>query len=56
VRDTGVGFPSPEALQQRQTFGLQLISAFAQKLKAQLEYYNDNGAVVCMRIKKYKLA
>ena len=56
VRDNGVGFPSLENLKQRQTFGLQLISAFAQKLKAQLEYYNDNGAVVCMRIKKYKLA
>lgn len=56
VRDNGVGFPSLESLKQRQTFGLQLISAFAQKLKGQLEYYNDNGAVVSMRIKKYKLA
>jgi two-component sensor histidine kinase len=56
VRDNGKGFPGDTSLHQKQTFGLQLISAFAQKLKAALELYNDGGAVVSMRIKKYKLA
>jgi len=55
VRDNGKGFPN-KAIKQRQTFGLQLIAAFAQKLKAEWELYNDNGAVVCMHIRKYKLA
>jgi two-component sensor histidine kinase len=56
VRDNGKGFPGSESLKQKQTFGMQLIAAFAQKLKAEWEHYNDNGAVVCMMIKKYKLA
>jgi len=56
VRDDGHGFPNAARLKQKQTFGLQLISAFAQKLKAELELYNDHGAVVAMSIKKYKLA
>ena len=56
VRDDGQGFPNAARLKQKQTFGLQLISAFAQKLKAELELYNDHGAVVAMSIKKYKLA
>jgi len=56
VKDNGQGFPDRKDIQQMQTFGLQLIGAFARKLKAELELYNDNGAVVCMRIKKYKLA
>jgi two-component sensor histidine kinase len=56
VKDDGQGFPARMDIQQMQTFGLQLIAAFAQKLKATLELYNDNGAVVYMSIKKYKLA
>jgi two-component sensor histidine kinase len=56
VRDNGRGFPPGTHIQEMQSFGLQLIAAFAQKLKATLELYNDNGAVVCMKIKKYKLA
>ena len=55
VRDNGKGFPNKN-IKHRQTFGLQLIGAFAQKLKAEWELYNDNGAVVCMHIRKYKLA
>jgi len=56
VRDNGKGFPPGIDAQRMQTFGLQLITAFAQKLKAKLELYNDKGAVVRMSIKKYKLA
>ncbi len=56
VRDDGHGFPNTARLKQKQTFGLQLIAAFAQKLKAELELYNDDGAVVSMSIKKYRLA
>ncbi len=55
VKDDGKGFPLGINLQKMQTFGLQLIASFAQKLKAKLELYNDNGAVVYMSIKKYKL-
>jgi two-component sensor histidine kinase len=56
VKDNGKGFPQPVDLQNTQTFGLQLIAALAQKLKAKLDVYNDNGAVVSMNIKKFKRA
>jgi two-component sensor histidine kinase len=58
VKDNGRGFPEENgiAATQHPSFGLQLIAAFAQKLKASLTMYNDNGAVVAMQIKKYKLA
>ena len=56
VKDNGRGFPPASIPPERQSFGLQLIAAFAQKLKASLTMYNDNGAVVAMQIKKYKLA
>ena len=56
VRDNGRGFPDRNDIRQKQTFGLQLISAFAQKLKARLDLFNDQGAVVFMSIRKYKLA
>jgi two-component system, sensor histidine kinase PdtaS len=56
VRDNGIGFPTTPGEIKEQSFGLQLIRAFAQKLKASLSFYNNNGAVISMQIKKYKLA
>lgn len=56
VKDNGKGFPAGLNTNRQHSFGLQLISAFAQKLKARLDIYNDNGAAVFMQIKKYKLA
>jgi len=38
------------------SFGMKMIRAFAQKLKAKLDIYNSNGAVVEMKITKYNLA
>ena len=56
VKDNGNGFPVGLNANRQHSFGLQLISAFAQKLKAKLDIYNDNGAAVFMQIKKYKIA
>lgn len=56
VRDTGRGFPVGLNIHNEQTFGLQLINAFAQKLKASIDFFNNDGAVVCMHIKKFRLA
>jgi two-component system, sensor histidine kinase PdtaS len=56
VKDNGKGFPSGLNAYKTRSFGLQLITAFAQKLKAHLDFYNDNGAAVLMRIKKFRLA
>ena len=55
VKDNGRGFKEGYD-HQGNSFGFKIIKAFAQKLKAKLDVYNDNGACVEMRITKYKLA
>lgn len=55
IKDNGRGFPDA-ANPSHSTFGMRMIKIFAQKLKADLEIYNDHGACVTMRIKKYKMA
>jgi two-component sensor histidine kinase len=56
VRDNGDGFPPAASMQPETTFGIKLIKAFAQKLKARLSIYNDQGACVEMHIARYKIA
>jgi two-component sensor histidine kinase len=54
VRDNGKGFPKGMNIYQSPSFGYKLIKAFAQKLKAKLEVYNDDGACVMLHIRKMK--
>ena len=54
VRDNGPGFPAGLDIKNSKSFGLKMIRAFAQKLKATLNIKNENGAVVEMLIAKYK--
>jgi two-component system, sensor histidine kinase PdtaS len=56
VKDNGCGFPPNWNKVQSNSFGYNLINAFAQKLKAKLDIYNDNGACITMVIARYKLA
>lgn len=56
INDNGCGFPPSWNASVNQSFGFKLIRAFAQKLKAQIDVYNDNGACVTMNILKYKIA
>ncbi len=56
VHDNGSGFPNGLNVWQTKSFGYKLIKAFAQKLKARLEVYNDNGACILLHIKKIKFA
>ena len=55
VHDNGKGFKNGYDTQGN-SFGFKIIRAFAQKLKAKLDVFNDNGACVEMRITRYKLA
>jgi two-component sensor histidine kinase len=55
VRDNGVGFPAGMDIKTSKSFGLKMIKAFAKKLKAKLDIYNNNGAVVEMEIAKFKV-
>jgi two-component sensor histidine kinase len=56
VKDNGCGFPANWNKTQSNSFGYNLIKAFAQKLKARLDIYNDEGACVSMSITRYKMA
>ncbi len=56
VSDNGIGFPADMNVKSAKSFGLKMIRAFAQKLKASLDIYNNNGAVVEMQITKFKTA
>lgn len=56
VSDNGTGFPADMDVKSTKSFGLKMIRAFAQKLKASLDIYNNNGAVVEMQISKFKAA
>lgn len=56
VRDNGGGFSQAVDAAHGSSFGMRLIRAFAQKMKADLEICNDNGACVVMKIRKYKVA
>jgi two-component system, sensor histidine kinase PdtaS len=56
VKDNGCGFPPNWNRTQSNSFGFNLIKAFAQKLKAKLDIYNDGGACISINISRYKRA
>ena len=56
VSDNGTGYPEGVNAKDSKSFGMKMIRAFAQKLKAKLDIYNNDGAVVQMEITKYNLA
>jgi len=56
VHDNGKGFAEDWDKHAKHSFGYKLIKAFAQKLKAKLDIYNNNGACFVMRITKFRLA
>lgn len=53
VKDSGKGFDQLEA---SDGFGTKLINALAMKLDATVKYFNDNGAVVEICVKNFKLS
>jgi two-component system, sensor histidine kinase PdtaS len=56
VKDNGDGFPAGLNIYRTESFGYKLVKAFAHKLKARLEVFNDNGACVQLHIRKYKVS
>jgi two-component sensor histidine kinase len=56
VHDNGNGFAEGWDKNTKHSFGYKLIKAFAQKLKAKLDVYNNNGACFVMHITKFRLA
>jgi len=54
IKDNGPGFIDLADAKTVKTFGMKMVRAFAQKLKARLEIENNNGAVIQLFITKYK--
>lgn len=55
VKDNGPGFPAGIDFRTSPSFGLKMIRAFAQKLKATLDMRNEEGALVELCIQKFAL-
>jgi two-component system, sensor histidine kinase PdtaS len=55
VKDNGPGFAYPGDFKTTKTFGLKMVRAFAQKLKATVGVENKQGALVELFITKYKI-
>ena len=56
VKDNGPGFPPELDAKTAKSFGLRMIRAFAQKLKASMHITNEDGAMVELNITKFALA
>lgn len=54
VKDNGKGFAAADSAQS-DAFGMRMIKIFAQKLKADVHVFNDPGACVTMRIRKFTM-
>ena len=50
IKDDGCGFPDGFKPQESDTLGMQLISALANQLEAELHWYNDNGGIVVLEV------
>ena len=56
VSDNSVGYPEGISIKDSKPFGMEMIRAFAQKFKARVDIYTNDGAVIEMQITKYNLA
>lgn len=57
VRDNGIGYdPNADRSAESTGFGLGMIKTFASKLKAEWSIRNENGTVVDMIVRNFKLA
>lgn len=54
IKDNGDGFPPGFAIHRTDTFGFKLVNAFAKKLKARLDVFNNNGACVQLHIRNVR--
>lgn len=55
VKDNGPGFAYADDFKTTKTFGLKMVRAFAQKLKASIAVDNSQGALIELFITKYKI-
>ena len=53
IKDNGKGLPKGFELQKTKTYGMKLIQALSQKLKATIVYTNNNGLEIVMKISRF---
>ncbi len=52
VRDDGIGFPDNFEINKSKSLGMTLIATLSKQLNAELDIYNDHGAVISICFKK----
>ncbi len=56
IRDKGPGIPEGFDMTKSKSYGMKLIQSLAKKLRAEIQFINNNGLEVRMIVKRYKLA
>ena len=54
VKDNGPGIPKDFDIAKSKSFGMKLITSLSKKLKANLDFKNENGLEITMIIRNYK--
>lgn len=56
VKDNGKGIPDDYDISTSKSYGVKLIYSLSKKLKAEVNFINDKGLTVTMRILKFKIS
>jgi two-component sensor histidine kinase len=56
IKDNGPGIPDGFDISKSKSYGMKLIQSLSKKLKAEVDFKNDNGLEIKMIIRRYKLA
>ncbi|OYT10659.1 MAG: hypothetical protein B6I18_07935 [Bacteroidetes bacterium 4572_112] len=56
IKDNGSGIPDDFDIKKSKSYGMKLIQSLGKKLKAEIEFTNNNGLEVSLIINRYKIA
>jgi len=56
IKDNGPGIPEGFEIKKSKSYGMKLIQSLSKKLKAEIEFVNENGLEIRMIIRRFKLA
>ncbi len=56
MKDNGPGIPEDFDIKKSKSYGMKLIKSLSKKLKAELNFENNNGLEITMKIRKFRIA
>ena len=56
IKDNGPGIPDGFDIKKSKSYGMKLIQSLSKKLKAEIEFKNNNGLEIRMKILRFKIA